>query len=369
MSATLLERAPAAAPAVRTGIVDCDIHPVLTSPDELRKYMPKRWAEHHLKFGARVAQPFIGAIPYPRMTAGNGVRVDAHPPQGGPPGSDLDFMRAQLLDPLNISHGILQPLSIGSSTFDQDLGAAICRAFNDWQLDKWTGPEKRLRASLCVTQDDPEAMVAEIERCAGNKDFVQIAVPPRTTEPLGRRRYWPLFQAAVEHDLPIALHSAAYGPNANSGGGWLSYYIEEHYAFAHSLQTVVSSLIMEGVFERFPTLKVVLVEGGFAWVPSLAWRLDKCWARMREEVPHVTRPPSEYMRQHVWYTTQPMEEPETPKDLLDIIRWIGADRLMFSTDYPHWDFDDPRSAFKVKLPAEVEHAIFRGNATALYKLG
>jgi uncharacterized protein len=82
----------------------------------------------------------------------------------------------------------------------------------------------------------------------------------------------------------------------------------------------------------------------------------------------VTRPPSEYMREHVWYTTQPMEEPETPKHLLDIIRWIGADRLMFSTDYPHWDFDDPRSAFKVRLPEEVEHAIFRGNATALYKL-
>lgn len=366
MTTTVLERA--SVQPVRLAIVDCDIHPVLRSPAELKPFLPLRWAEHLTRFGARVAQPFVSVIPYPRMTAGNGVRMDAWPPNGGPPGSDLAFMQEQHLDANGIEHGILQPLAIGSSTFDQDLGAALCAAVNDWQLAKWTGPEKRLKASLCVTQDDPQAALAEIERHAGNPAFVQIAVPPRTTEPLGRRRYWPLFEAAVHHDLPVALHSAAYGPNANSGSGWLSYYIEEHYAFAHSLQSVVTSLVMEGVFERFPTLRIVLVEGGFAWVPSLAWRLDRNWQRMREEVPQVKRPPSEYMRTHFWYTTQPMEEPENPAHLLDIIGWIGADRLMFSTDYPHWDFDDPRSAFRLRLPAAMESAIFCDNAKALYKL-
>ena len=84
-------------------------------------------------------------VPYPRMTAGNGSRLDAFPPTGGPPGSDLTFMRQQLLDPLGIEYGMLQPLSIGSQTFDQGLGAALCAASNEWQLAKWTGPERGSR--------------------------------------------------------------------------------------------------------------------------------------------------------------------------------------------------------------------------------
>ncbi len=134
------------------------------------------------------------------------------------------------------------------------------------------------------------------------------------------------------------------------------------------MQTIVTSMIMEGVFERFPRLKIILVEGGFAWVPPLAWRMDKQWSIMRDEVPHVKRPPSEYLREHFWFTTQPVEESERPSDLLDTIRWIGSDKLMFSTDYPHWDFDDPSRAFKIELPSEDRKAIFRENAMAVFRL-
>jgi uncharacterized protein len=366
MTTTLLERS--VVQPVRLGIVDCDIHPVMRAPTDILEFLPQRWRQHIASFGARASRPFLTAIPYPRMTPGNGVRMDAWPPNGGPPGSDLDFMRSHHLDANGIEFGILQPLAAGSQTLDQDLGAAMCTAINEWQLARWIGPEPRLKGSLCVTQEDPDAAIAEMERHAGNRAFVQIAVPPRTIEPFGRRRYWKLIAAAVEHDLPIGLHSAAYGPHANSGTGWLSYYIEEHFAFAFSLQTVVASLVMEGVFERFPTLKIVAIEGGFAWVPPLMWRLDKHWHRMRAEVPHVKRPPSEYIREHVWYTTQPVEEPERSADILDTIRWIGADRLMFSTDYPHWDYDDPNYAFKAPLDEATRKLIFRDNARAVYRL-
>ena len=113
------------------------------------------------------------------------------------------------------------------------------------------------------------------------------------------------------------------------------------------MQAQVASMVLEGVFERYPRVHVVLVEGGFAWGPSLGWRLDRLWSRMRDEVPHAKRPPSEYMRQNLYFTTQPMEEPEQPDDLLLTFEQIGWDRVVFSTDYPHWDFDDPRHAFKV----------------------
>ena len=110
---------------------------------------------------------------------------------------------------------------------------------------------------------------------------------------------------------------------------------------------------MEGVFERFPKLKVVMVEGGFAWLPSLAWRLDKLFERMRAEVPHLKQRPSDYIRQHVWVSSQPMEEPDDRHQFLDMMGWLGWDRLLFASDYPHWDFDDPFRAF----PAGVTQAV------------
>ena len=367
MSVTTLER-QVTQPAKLT-VVDCDIHPTPKSPTEVASYLPRRWRDHLAAYGTRVpGTPYASAVPYPRMWPGNGGRLDAYPPGGGLPASDLEFMRSHHLDQNGVEFGILQPLPPACSALDQDLGAALCRAVNEWQLERWAGPEKRLKASICAPQDDPDAAIAEIERLAGDPHFVQIAISPRSIEPLGRKRYRKLLECAAAHDLPIGIHSSAFGHHVNSGSGWYGYYFEEHYAFANNMQSIVTSLIMEGTFEAIPNLKLVLVEGGFAWAAPFMWRLDTHWARMRSEVPHVKRPPSEYVRENVWLTTQPMEEPERPRDLIDTIRWIGADRLMFSTDYPHWDFDDPKTAFKVKLPQEHQNAIYRDNAKALFKL-
>jgi len=134
------------------------------------------------------------------------------------------------------------------------------------------------------------------------------------------------------------------------------------------MQAMIISLVAEGVFERIPGLNLIMIEGGFAWVPSLGWRLDKHWKRLRSEVPHVKRLPSEYIREHFWYTTQPIEEPERPEDLASTMEWIGVDRLLFSTDYPHWDFDDPNFVFKIKLSESDRTKIFCGNAKTLFNL-
>jgi hypothetical protein len=96
--------------------------------------------------------------------------------------------------------------------------------------------------------------------------------------------------------------------------------------------------------------------------------MDREWQRMRKETPHLTRPPSEYLREHFWFCTQPMEEPEKPADINDILDWIGWDRLMFSSDYPHWDYDDPGVALNFKMTEAQRAAIMRDNATALYRL-
>ncbi len=161
----------------------------------------------------------------------------------------------------------------------------------------------------------------------------------RTSEPLGSRRYWPVFEKAVEVGLPIGVHVFGYGGHPTTGAGWPSYYLEEMTSHSAACQAGVASLAMQGTFERFPGLKMIMIEGGFGWLASLMWRLDQHWARHREEVPHVTRPPSESLRQGLWISTQPMEEPERSRQLLDVIEWIGHDRLLIATDYPHWDFE------------------------------
>jgi predicted TIM-barrel fold metal-dependent hydrolase len=134
------------------------------------------------------------------------------------------------------------------------------------------------------------------------------------------------------------------------------------------MQCQATSLVLEGVFERFPTLKVIMIEGGWAWYPVLGWRLDNHWRKMQAEVPHLKMPPSHYMRRNLWVSTQPMEEPERPQDLRRTIDRIGWDRILFATDYPHWDFDDPRHAFPCTLSESEKRMIFRENAEAIYKL-
>jgi uncharacterized protein len=354
----------------KTGFIDCDIHNIVPSIDALGPYLPARWRMHVATFGMRQHHGFASGIPYPKVSPGGGARVDAWPPSGLPPGADLDFMREQHLDVQDVECGILNCLypKVGEQLNDE-LGAALARATNDWQISEWLEKEPRLRASIVVPYENAEFSAAEIDRVADHPGFVQVVLLPRTKEPLGKRRYWPIYEAAERHNLPIGIHFAGLGGNPITSSGWPSYYIEDHTVMSMAFQTQVISLVCEGVFERFRSLRVVLLEGGLAWIPSLMWRLDKHWKRLRDEVPHLRRPPSEYIREHMRATTQPMEEPPDPKQLLQVIEHLGSDEmLMFATDYPHWDYDDPDRAFPVRLPPDMKQKIFSENARALYTL-
>jgi uncharacterized protein len=362
-SAATLAEPPARAKA---GVVDCDIHPS-AKPGGLKPFLARKWQEHVESYGATGHGPHVDAPAFP-LYAPEVSRRDAWPPDGGLPGSDLDFMRRQHLDPNGIAYGILMPMFGGLFSRNLELGAALAAAVNDWQVATLTGPEPRLKASIQIPYEDAAASVAEIERRAGDPAFVQIQLASSSSEPLGRRRYWPIFEAAQRTGLPLGMHIAGSNLHARSGGGWPSFYMEAHYDLTHGMQAQLTSMILEGVFEQFPDIRIVLVEGGFAWVPSLGWRLDRLWTRMRDEVPHAKHPPSHYLRRNVFFTTQPMEEPDDPAEILLTLEQIGWDHVLFSTDYPHWDFDDPRYAFKVALPEARKRAILHDNAAKLYRL-
>ena len=103
----------------------------------------------------------------------------------------------------------------------------------------------------------------------------------------------------------------------------------------------LSASLAEGVFQKFPALKVVLIESGFTWLPQLMWRTSKTWRGVRPEVPWIDRPPADIMRDHVRFTLQPVDAPaDRAAALARTLEHIGSDRmLLFSTDYPHWHFD------------------------------
>lgn len=348
----------------KTTIIDCDIHNTMPSDKTLAKYLPERWRRYLEGFG--LSFYYQGAY-YPRVYP-NAARTDAWPPSGLIPGSDLEFMRQQLLDAWHIEIGLLNPLYLAGEQPNLDYADALARGLNDWLMAEWLEPEPRLRASIVVPYEDGHSAAAEIDRRATDPRFVQVLLVARTHEPLGRRKYWPMYEAAAHHNLPVGIHFGGAGGWPLTGAGWPSFYFEDHTGMPQAFQAQLISLIYEGVFERFPNLKVVLIEGGLAWLPPLMWRLDRAWQRLGEEVPHLQRPPSEVIRQHCWVTTQPMEEPPQPAYFWQLLEQLDMnDRLMFATDYPHWDFDAPDSAFPVKLPPDLRRKFMAENARALYR--
>lgn len=357
-----LER-PVQTKQTRQAVIDCDIHIGTPKDVNLGRYMSDRWRRHHETFGGR---GHSGAS-YPRMNP-NAARTDSWPPNGNPPGTDLPFLRQQLLDTWGLEYGLLNWTLNAGAQLNIEYGAALARAANDYQIDGWLEQEPRLRASIIVPYEDADLAAAEIDRVGDHPGFVQVILVARTAEPLGRRKYWKMYEAAVRHDLPIGIHFGGAGGSAITGAGWPSFYIEDHAGMPPSLETHVVSYVCEGVFERFPTLKVVLIEGGMAWLPPLMWRLDRAWSLLRDEVPHLTRPPSEYVRERFWLTTQPMEEPHRKGEFHEFLDQLNMnDRLMFATDYPHWDFDAPDSALPVKLAPDLDRMIMADNARALYR--
>ena len=359
-------------------VVDCDIHNVPVAEAELLEYMPTEWRRRRSPggrldetLGARREtlgdRSYLGSE-YPRPTP-RAARTDAWPPSGKPPGSDLQFMREQLLDRFAIEYGVLTPMLGAGEQLDLERGAALASAINDWQIGEWLEPEPRLRASINVAYEDGELAAREIHRLGDDPRFVQVLMLIRTAEPLGRRKYWPIYEAAVAHDLPVGVHFGGWGRGPITGAGFPSFYIEDTVGMATSFQDQLTSLVCENVFTRFPTLQIVLIEGGIAWIAPLMWRLDRAFSLLRDEAPHLDRLPSEVIREHVWLTTQPIDEPPRQDDFAAMLEQMDMnDHILFATDYPHWDFDAPDRALPRIVTGETREAIMRGNAHRLYRL-
>jgi predicted TIM-barrel fold metal-dependent hydrolase len=346
------------------GLVDADVHTSIPREDLIRRLSPQ-YRRRLEEFGLRARN---ATEIYPRFR-NKGFRRDAWPAKGLP-GSDLDLMREQLLDPHKVSIGILNP----SDAFlfggqESGFAAALTTALNDWTASEWLDQDSRLRGGITIPFEDAELAVAEIARVAADPRFVHIYMPSRTERPMGHRKYWPIYEAAARHGLAITIHIGGPASSPTTGAGWPSFYLEDHVSYATSVQATSVSLICSGVFEEYPTLKFLLEEGGLLWAPSQMWALDDMWPILAAENPRIRQAPSDYFRKHFYFTTQPIEEPFRRGEFTKCLAQLDMDsHILFSSDYPHWDYDDPSRALPKELSSDLRGAILSDNARELYGL-
>jgi predicted TIM-barrel fold metal-dependent hydrolase len=357
----------------RLPVIDVDFHPMPRHWDpEVSKFLPQRWKDYIANYGLGAGGGiYTGSPPQREFTH----RLDAID-KSGRVGTDPLFAKQQVLDEYDLTAAVLTCVSsfppCGPNR-PAEFGRALNRAFNDSIAETWLAADPRYYGSIAIPRDQPD-VAGEIRRCKegpfGDR-FVQVLMSPAGAEPLGKERYWPIFEACVEYDLPIACHVPPMGPKGTAGGA-TTYYCELHMNLAAYPMTIIPSMIFEGVFDRFPTLKVALIELGWSFAATLAWRLDAVHDRLRRELSHLKRRPSDYMREHFWYATQPIEEPERPEHLDSVYRIFEengfANQLMYSSDYPHWDFDAPTALMSAYHPVERRRRILGENASKLYKI-
>ncbi len=279
-------------------------------------------------------------------------------------------VQERYLDPHGVDRAILTGTVVSLNVQPNlDLASAIARAVNDWTLATWVRPSTRFKGSILIAAQDPVQAVAEIDRLGTDPGMVQVLMGSASETPLGRRHYHPIYDACVRHNLPLALHfggeGAGMAPPASAVGhpdttfGWYG-------GLPQSYMAHVMSMISEGVFARFPSLKVVLYESGVFWWPHVMWRFDKNWKAQRSETPWVTEPPSAYIRRHFYATSYPLELPPNHETLAQVLNIIEAERtLLFGSAYPDWDDGDPFEMI-LDCPASLQPRIMAENAIALY---
>jgi predicted TIM-barrel fold metal-dependent hydrolase len=352
-----------AEPGGLASLVDCDVHAVVADVAVLEPHLDDHWRE--VLATTQFTGPTDQAHP-PNLATSLG---DYDAVDGDAPGTTLTTLRAHVLEPLRAEIAILACDYAVDSIRNPDAAAALAAAANDWLIAEWLERDPRLRAAIVVPTGQPAMAAAEIARVAEHPGFVAVHLPVRAAMPYGNRQWWPLLDAIVAHDLVAHLHFGGAPGLPPTASGWPTSWLEEHVDMASAFQSQLTSLVAEGTFDRYPALRLALLEAGFAWLPAFLWRFDKSWRGLRREIPWTKRPPSAYVREHVRVGLQPVDGPTDPAQLLAVIDQLGSDELlMFATDYPHRHVPDGLSAVPAELPDGLADRILSANARDLYRL-
>jgi predicted TIM-barrel fold metal-dependent hydrolase len=344
-------------------VIDCDVHCAPATMAELEPYLSDYWREYVRASELRL----IGmANAYP-PNAPTSATLEAREGPGPAVPATFEQLAERVLDRFEPRYAILNCLTICEAYRNPYFQLAMAQALNNWLRAEWLDRDERLRASIVVPLADPEGAVTEIERLADDGRFLQVLLPIRVDAPYGNKRYHPVYAAAVASGKAIGLHAWGMVGHAPSTTGYTLSYMEDYLGNVQTVQAHVMSLVSEGVFERFPGLRVSLMECGFAWLPPLLWRFDKDWKGVWQEVPWVKEKPSTYVKRHFRATTQPTHGPQDRNEIRQVLEMIGTEWLMHSSDYPH-DHGPAADALYDALDADETNAVLHDNAATFYQL-
>ncbi len=349
-------------------IVDCDVHPT-PKRGELTEFIPERYRARITERSRGAGSPvYYDAPDYSNAFA---MRTDTFPDDGNFAGSDPDLMLRQLVMEAGSDVVILGPLNGGGQTEEEV--HALAMATNKWQEACWLDPQhnwhQRYRGSIVAAMDAPEEGAREIEAWAGHPFYSQVLIDSELRPAWGDPRYNPIWEAASRHGIPVACHLGRghYNELPMSPVGFMTYNHDLMVTYSMLAVNQVMSLVFDGVFDRYPDLQILFIEHAYTWILPLMWRMDRMFELSGNET-GLKRKPSEYVKDHIWFTTQPMDYPEDKIELTNALEWMEADKLLlFSSDYPHWTFDDPQWVAK-HMPEPMRDAIMFGNAIKLFGL-
>jgi len=329
-----------------------DAHLIVARPglDALAEFLPAGWREHMLIGGGLAGRGYqFPAAPY-------------RPPARALPDADPAVLLPRLgPDGLAAVDAGLAPALSGIP--NQVMAAELARAANDWLAVRLAGQE-RLRRALVVAPRDAELAAAEIRRGGADASvaMVVLAHPPAL---LGDRSLRPLFAAAAELDLPVCLHAGGAFAGSNPGPapvGHPSTYDE--YVVAGSFGAIphVISALAEGLFERFPTLRLLLSGFGVGWLPSLLWRMDaRVGVDPGRQPWRADRRPSEVAAEHLRFTTWAVERPAEPGALEALLRAVSAERSLL---WASGDAPEEAAGVLEALAADLRQPVGHDNADA-----
>ena len=347
-------------------VVDADIH-VDDHPASLAPYCDQPW-RRSLEALAGIPGRYLD-IP------GYSANLKLDPPIPG--GQEARSVRSPAemrdgLSALGIDLGVLFPdhLLLFAPLPNKEYATALSHAYNRWLVSEWLQKEPGLYGAVLACPQNPEDSAREIERYGKEEKIVAVFLPTAGVNPLwGDRRYDPIMAAAEAANLPVLLHSVTLVSPAfpcqldQFENHWARQMLSHSFAMMANL----TSLMHTGVPARFPKLRFGFTEAGVAWVPYMIWRMDKYYHEYRRMLPFLEKRPSEYVRERFWFATQPIEEPDDPRDLVTTINLFGgADRVLFASDWPHHDFDHPRALLKLPMPPEMKRKIMGENALELF---
>jgi predicted TIM-barrel fold metal-dependent hydrolase len=279
-------------------------------------------------------------------------------------------LATRAMDMLSVDYQVLFPglmLNLGLHP-QKEFEVAVSRAYARWLTERVIPEDSSLMTMLYLPFNDPEASLRLVEEFSGRPGVVGFMVTSSRYKPVHDNAYIPLYAALQDRGLPLGFH-AAYNRHEQAMES-LNKFISIHsLGFTFTNMIHLTNWVVNGMPERFPDLDVMWIESGLAWLPFLMQRLDHEWTMRSSETPLLTKPPSEYIRE-MFFTSQPMERPRDLSILEKTFEMINAEtQLLYSSDYPHWDFDVPSVIWDLPfLSEEKKRNILGLNAARLFGL-